>query len=104
MGKVCPSRGVLPLSLALVCLLAGGCETVADLFRDRKPVDAAVVATWWDGPRIRPGVRLLIQVGTPSAPPTKMEVLVDQTGDIALPLLLQEPMACDGLRLESLKQ
>ena len=104
MRKVCPSCGVLPLSLALVCLLAGGCETVADLFRDRKPVDAAVVATWWDGPRIRPGVRLLIQVGTPSAPPAKMEVLGDQNGDITLPLLLQEPMACDGLTLESLKQ
>ena len=102
MGKVCPSRGVLPLSLALVCLLAGGCETVADWFRDRKPVDAAVVATWWDGPRIRPGIRLLIQVGVPSAPPTKMEVLVDQNGDITLPLLLQEPVSCDGLTLQSL--
>ena len=77
---------------------------MADWFRDRKPVDAAVVATWWDGPRIRPGVRLLIQVGTPSTPPSKMEVIVDQNGDITLPLLLQEPMACDGLTLESLKQ
>ncbi len=102
MGKVCPSCGVLPLSLALVCLLAGGCETVADWFRDRKPVDAAVVATWWDGPRIRPGIRLLIQVGVPSAPPAKMEVLVDQNGDITLPLLLQEPVSCDGLTLQSL--
>ena len=102
MGKVWPSCGVLPLSLALVCLLAGGCETVADWFRDRKPVDAAVVATWWDGPRIRPGIRLLIQVGVPSAPPAKMEVLVDQNGDITLPLLLQEPVSCDGLTLQSL--
>ena len=75
-----------------------------DLFRDKKPVDAAVVATWWDGPRIRPGVRLLIQVGTPAAAPTKMEVLVDQSGDITLPLLLQDPVACDGLTLDTLKQ
>lgn len=66
MGKVCPFGGFLLPSLLLVCILAGGCETVGDLFRERKPVDAAVVATWWDGPRIRPGVRLLIQVGTPS--------------------------------------
>ena len=102
MREVCPFGGVLPLLLALVCLLAGGCEMVGDLFRDRKPVDAAVVATWWDGPRIRPGVRLLIQVGVPTAPPTKMEVIVDQNGDITLPLLLQEPVACDGLTLQSL--
>ena len=104
MYKVCSLSGFLPALLAFVCLLAGGCETVGDMFRERKPVDAAVVATWWDGPRIRPGVRLLIQVGTPAAPPAKMEVLVDQNGDITLPLLLQEPVACDGLTLESLKQ
>ena len=92
------------LPVAFVCICICGCETVADLFRDNKPVDAAVVATWWDGPRIRPGIRLLIQVGTPAAAPTRMEVLVDQNGDIVLPLLLQDPVACDGLTLESLKQ
>lgn len=104
MGRIVPVGGVSLPSLLFVCLLAGGCETVVDMFRERKPVDAAVVATWWDGPRIRPGVRLTIQVGTPSAPPAKMDVLVDQNGDITLPLLLQEPVACDGLTLESLKQ
>lgn len=104
MYKVCSLSGFWPAILAFACLISGGCETVSDMFRERKPVDAAVVATWWDGPRIRPGVRLLIQVGTPAAPPAKMEVLVDQNGDITLPLLLQEPVACDGLTLESLKQ
>ena len=105
MGKECLSTirwRLLPV--AVVCICICGCETVADLFRDNKPVDAAVVATWWDGPRIRPGIRLLIQVGTPAAAPTRMEVLVDQNGDIVLPLLLQDPVACDGLTLESLKQ
>ena len=92
------------LSVSFVCISMVGCDTVGDLFRDDKPVDAAVVATWWDGPRIRPGIRLLIQVGTPAAAPTRMEVLVDQNGDIVLPLLLQDPVACDGLTLESLKQ
>jgi polysaccharide export outer membrane protein len=33
-----------------------------------------------------------------------MEVLVDQNGDITLQHLLQRPVACDGLTLESLKQ
>ena len=86
-----------------------GCETVADGVRGlfsggNSKVDSSVVATWWDGPRIRPGVLLIIQVGTVSAPPTVMNAQVDQNGDITLPLLLQEPVACDGLTLESLKQ
>ena len=94
----------LSVALAAVLGFACGCETVSDLFRDKKPVDASVVAEWWDGPRIRPGIRLLIQVGTPAAAPSKMEVLVDQNGDITLPLLLQDPVACDGLTLDALKQ
>ena len=93
---------------ACVCVVAGGCETIVDsvssMFGDKKPVDAAVVAKWWDGPRIIPGVRLLIQVGTSAEAPTRMEVLVDQGGEITLPLLLQDPVACDGLTLEALKQ
>ena len=94
----------LSVALAAVLGFACGCETVSDLFRDKKPVDASVVAEWWDGPRIRPGIKLLIQVGTPAAAPSKMEVLVDQNGDITLPLLLQDPVACDGLTLDALKQ
>ena len=70
---------------------------------DRK-VDPSVVATWWDGPRIRPGVNLIVQVGTAAAPATIMNVEVDSNGDITLPLLLQEPIACDGLTLDALKQ
>ena len=81
-----------------------GCESVFDMCRPERQVDSSVVATWWDGPRIRPGIALIIQVGTVAAPPTTMDVLVDQKGDITLPLLLQEPIACDGLTLEALKQ
>ena len=100
------SRGAKIL-FALFCVCTGlcGCETVRDLIGggDQK-VDSSVVATWWDGPRIRPGVNLIIQVGTVAAPPTVMNVEVDQNGDITLPLLLQEPVACDGLTLDALKQ
>ena len=67
-------------------------------------MDTQVVAQWWDGPRIRPGIALIIQVGTPASPPTVMNVLVDPNGEITMPLLLQEPVACDGLTLEALKK
>lgn len=65
---------------------------------------ADVIATWWDGPRIRPGIELMIQVGTPAAPPTALSVLVDQNGEVTIPLLLQEPVACDGLTLDAFRQ
>jgi len=85
-----------------------GCTTISDAihdsFRDPEQVDSSVVATWWDGPRIRPGISLVVQVSSVAAPATTMNVLVDQNGDITLPLLLQEPIACDGLTLEALKQ
>ena len=89
--------------LAYACLC--GCETVQELLGGGgQKVDSSVVATWWDGPRIRPGVNLIIQVGTVAAPPTVMNVEVDQHGDVTLPLLLQDPVACDGLTLDALKQ
>jgi len=90
------------VALALVCAFGTGCESLFEA-EQRKSVEPNTVATWWDGPRIRPGVALIVQVGTVSAPPTTMEVLVDQNGEITLPLLLQDPVACDGLTLESLK-
>ena len=104
MGKVYREAKIL---FALFCICAGlcGCETVADLLgQGNDRVDSAVVATWWDGPRVRPGVLLIVQVGTAAMPPTVMNVEVDQNGDITLPLLLDGPLACDGLTLDALKQ
>lgn len=100
---------VISIVVFLVSVGICGCETVNETVgeffgRGEQKVDSAVVATWWDGPRIRPGINLIIQVGAVTAPPTVMNVLVDQNGDITLPLLLQEPVACDGLTLEALKQ
>lgn len=93
------------LMLLFVSALLSGCETVYDsFFRNKQQVDANVVATWWEGPRIRPGIQLVIQVGTVAAPPTTMNALVDQAGDLTLPLLLQEPVHCDGLTLDALRQ
>ena len=104
MGKIYRGTKVL-IVLLFVCVCTCGCETIQDFFGGgNHKVDSSVVATWWDGPRIRPGVLLIIQVGTVAAPPTVMNVEVDQNGDITLPLLLQEPVACDGLTLDALKQ
>ena len=93
----------------LACACTCGCETVYDGVCDafdigREPVDAAVVAEFWDGPRIRPGVALIIQVGSSSIPTQSMNAIVDQKGDVTLPYLLQEPVACDGLTLEAFKE
>ena len=96
---------MIPIVLCLACACVCGCETVQEFFGGGgQKVDSSVVATWWDGPRIRPGVNLIVQVGTAAAPATVMNVEVDQNGDITLPLLLQEPVACDGLTLDALKQ
>lgn len=81
-----------------------GCETVSNAFKEPENVDSAVVATWWDGPRVRPGIALIVQVGTAATPPQVFNVLVDQKGDITIPLLLEKPIACDGLTLEALRQ
>ena len=108
MGRFCREKTLCIVSL-IACTVLCGCETVfetvADLFHggDQR-VDAAVVATWWDGPRIRPGVSLIVQIGTASTPPTVMNVQVDKNGDITLPYLLQKPVTCDGLTLDALKQ
>ena len=98
------TRGLLALFCVCTCLC--GCETVQGLFGGgNHKVDSSVVATWWDGPRIRPGVLLIIQVGASGAQPKVMNVEVDQNGDIALADgLLQEPVACDGLTLDALRQ
>jgi len=86
----------------------GGCvglstRDVTNLFKERENVDAAVVAKYWDGPRIGPGMALVITVGSATTEAKEMSILVDQNGDITLPYLLQSPVACDGLGLEALK-
>lgn len=90
--------------MAVALLSFCGCESVGDLFKEEAPVDSSVVATWWDGPRVRPGISLVVQVGTAATPPQVFNVLVDQNGEITIPLLLQQPVACDGLTLDALKQ
>lgn len=88
----------------LACVLFAGCETIFEAINGKEDAANDVVPVWWDGPRVRPGVALIIQVGTPTSEPATINTLVDQNGDITMPLLLQAPIACDGLTLEALKQ
>jgi polysaccharide export outer membrane protein len=95
---------VVAFSAAAMCVAASGCRTIEKFFAPDDPIDAAAVAKYWDGPRIGPGMVLEIQVGSATTAPKEMGVLVDQNGEITLPYLLQQPVACDGLGLEALKQ
>ena len=85
-------------------LLLSGCESLKPYFSDHAADEPAMNAVYWDGPRVRPGVALIIQIGTGATQPSVFNVLVDQGGEITLPLLLQEPVACDGLTLDALKK
>ena len=95
---------VAALSSAVMCFVGSGCRTIEKFFEQEDPIDAAAVAKYWDGPHIGPGMALEIQVGSANTAPKEMSVLVDQNGEITLPYLLQQPVACDGLGLEALKQ
>lgn len=94
------------MALILACFCVCGCETIAKIFQPEEQVDAAAEgAVWIDPvPRVRTGVVVLVQVGAGSAQPMLMKAQVDQKGEITLPYLLQEPVLCEGLTLDSLKQ
>ena len=93
------------IAVTLVMTVMCGCEVFQfDTVDSRRQREAAVAAVYWDGPRIRPGIALVIQVGTSSTPPATFNTLVDGNGEITLPLLLQEPIACEGLTLDALKK
>ena len=104
MDGLCTRFAVAAISTAVMCLVASGCRTIEKFFEQEEPIDAAAVAKYWDGPRIGPGMVLEILVGSASTAPKEMSVLVDQNGEVTLPYLLQQPVACDGLGLEAMKQ
>ena len=98
----------LAVWLLLLCALAGvcGCETIGRFFGSAGSDGPGVAPEWVDPstPRVRPGVGLVVVVGSGASQPVTMQVLVDQNGDITLPHLLQAPVACDKLTLDALKQ
>ena len=103
MVKLCKRIAVLA---CFVCVLmcTGGCKYFINMFSSDDQQESEVAPVYFE-PRVRPGIALVVVVSSgATTPPTTMQVQVDQNGDITLPLLLQSPVACDGLTLDALKQ
>ncbi len=104
MERVC-TNFVVWLAFFGVLVGAGGCESLQEFFGPGDKQGPGVESEWVDPtPRVRPGVGLVVGVGSGAQQPVTMQVLVDQNGDITLPHLLQSPVACDRLTLEALKK
>ncbi len=92
--------------IAMLALISTGCGTVSNLlFKDKSAntVDTEVLATYFDGPKVRPGVALGISVtaaGQPGA--ERKQYFVDAEGYITMELVGQ--IKCDGLTLVELQQ
>lgn len=105
MEKVSKNSFYWPVLITVsAALVLSGCRTVRRIFVPAEPVNAEVVAKFWDGPRIGPGMNLIIEIGSVTTQPVKMNVIVDQKGEITLQHLLEKPVPCDGLTLEALKE
>lgn len=100
--------GKLFLHIAIIALtfLFGGCASVISAFSEDtqdKGVDADLLATYFDGPKVRPGVALQISVTAAGlAGQDAKPYFVDADGYIAMELVGQ--IKCDGLTLVGLQQ
>jgi len=104
MGKLCLRTIVMLLAGIMLAGCATITEAVSNLFKPKEgSIEETLAATYVDGPRVRVGVVLVVQVSTLADKPTTMQVQVDQNGTIILPYLLQEPVPCDGMKLDELK-
>ncbi len=89
----------------LLCGCLCGCQWLNIFGGNRNEgFDIPEPETFFDGPRVKPGVALTVQVGVPSQKSTSMEVMVDEKGEITLPYLLTEPVECNGITLDALRQ
>ena len=104
MKKISLKSVSMVLSTLLACSVLSGCYTIKRLICKEEPVDVTAMAKYWDGPRVGPGITLNIVLSSGSTTPVTMSALVDQNGDITLPHLLTEPVHCDGLSLDGLRQ
>lgn len=97
-------RSVLIVLLAMI--LVGGCETIVNALNGAEggtSVDPNVAATYFDGPKVRPGVALAISVtavGTPGR--EAKQYFVDAEGCITMELV--GTIKCEGLTLVELQQ
>jgi len=88
--------------LLVVFLSMAGCQSFLQETRENS-VDADVLATYFDGPKVRPGVALAISVtATGTQGQAAKQYFVDADGYIAMELVGQ--IKCDGLTLVGLQQ
>ena len=102
MGKV--FLHIVVLSLAL---FTGGCSSIMNALsgesKDKNAVDADLLATYFDGPKVRPGVALQISVTASGLTgQAAKQYFVDADGYITMELVGQ--IKCDGLTLVGLQQ
>ena len=93
------------IALAAVCFIAGGCSNLSSLFGGERhqDVDPNVLATYFDGPKVRPGIALGITVtATGTQGGSSRQYFVDADGCISMDLIGQ--VKCDGLTLVGLQQ
>jgi polysaccharide export outer membrane protein len=96
------------LKKALWVLLFGvfcGCETLLSALENQpeEDVDANVLATYFDGPKVRPGVALGISVtATGTQGDMAKQYFVDAEGYISMELVGR--IKCDGLSLVALQE
>ena len=104
MGKV----SLRILFLALTCTMLCGCTAIMDMFRGKgtRIIESDIPASTYDGygPRVRPGVQLIVRVGSVGQPPMTMTVQVDPDGSVLIPYLLEDPVYCKDLGLDAFKQ
>ena len=96
--------GKLYSYIMLITMLLGmvGCVSLSQEPSEQS-VDADVLATYFDGPKVRPGVALAISVtATGTQGQAAKQYFVDADGYIAMELVGQ--IKCDGLTLVGLQQ
>ena len=100
-------KKIISLVFMLSVAFFTGCQTARSLFLSEEPrkndVDAEVLATYFDGPKVRPGVALGISVtATGTDGSIAKQYFVDAEGYITMDLVGQ--IKCDGLTLVELQQ
>lgn len=93
---------LIALALAMACVC--GCETIGNFFADdgKDAVDSAVLATYFDGPKVRPGVALSISVTAVGASSRESkQYFVDAEGFISMELVGR--VKVDGMTLIELQ-
>ena len=96
---------VARMALAIALFHAVGCSALSSLLWGDKQadVDPNVLATYFDGPKVRPGIALGITVtATGTQGGSSRQYFVDADGCISMDLIGQ--VKCDGLTLVGLQQ